>query len=275
MLHVGWQLSFRQSSSKLPFQHNSPVFKRTFASRSIPNSRKFRRAPWIASAFLLSGVGFVSYDSTQQIAHTSHAVRRCSRVAEAVVPSAIDYKRTLSKDYDSETSRQTAMSECHTRSAKRVLKAMLANGGEFYTFRLPIVPLTRRRRDIHQNGANHGFFVSYLRLLPPAPNLYICRAMLPKEWTDVMRVLQDQCDPTPIEDLERLFITDMGQDIHEIFDDFDPNPIGVASLAQVHVGRYKKTGQLVAVKVGRCIFTVRLLLIVKFPAATPSPCRVF
>lgn len=74
--------------------------------------------------------------------------------------------------------------------------------------------------------------------------------MLPKEWTDVMRVLQDQCHPTPFEDIERLFITDMGQDIDKIFDDFNPNPIGVASLAQVHVGRYKKTGQLVAVKVG-------------------------
>lgn len=75
--------------------------------------------------------------------------------------------------------------------------------------------------------------------------------MLPKEWTDVMRVLQDQCDPTPYEDIERLFITDIGQNIGEIFDDFDPDPIGVASLAQVHVGRYKKTGQLVAVKVSR------------------------
>ena len=84
--------------------------------------------------------------------------------------------------------------------------------------------------------------------------------MLPKEWTKVMRVLQDQCDPTPYEDLERLFITDMGQDIPEIFDDFDPNPIGVASLAQVHVGRYKETGQLVAVKVNQCIPAAYLIL---------------
>ena len=72
-----------------------------------------------------------------------------------------------------------------------------------------------------------------------------------------MRVLQDQCDPTPYEDLKRLFITDMGQDIHEIFDDFNLNPIGVASLAQVHVGRYKKTGQLVAVKVCLRAFSTR------------------
>lgn len=51
-------------------------------------------------------------------------------------------------------------------------------------------------------------------------------------------------------------MTDMGQEIHEIFEDFNPNPIGVASLAQVHVGRYKKTGQLVAVKVSLRVFTV-------------------
>ncbi|KAF9792945.1 ABC1-domain-containing protein [Thelephora terrestris] len=213
-LYIGWQFSFRHSTSRLPFYHSSPFLKRTFASRFTPNSRKFRRTPWVASAFLLSGLGLVSYDPPQQVAHTLHAVRRCSRVAEAVVPSAIDYKRTLLQDYDSETLRQGAMSECHTRSAKRVLRAMLANGG------------------------------IYIKMGQTMASL----AMLPQEWTDVMRVLQDQCDPTPYEDLERLFITDMGQGIHEIFDDFNPNPIGVASLAQVHVGRYKKTGQLVAVK---------------------------
>lgn len=133
-LHPRWQLSFRHSTFRLPFQHNAPLLKRAFASRSTPSSKKFRRAPWIASAFLLSGVGLVSYDPPQQVAHTLHAIRRCSRVAEAVVPSAIDYKRTLWKDYDSETLQQAGLSECHTRSAKRVLKAMLANGGKFDSF---------------------------------------------------------------------------------------------------------------------------------------------
>ena len=138
-LHLGWQPSFRHSTSRLLFQRNNPPLKRTFAHRSTPSSRKFRRTPWIASAFLLSGVGLVSYDPPQQVAHTLHAVRRCSRVAEAVVPSAIDYKRTLWKDNDSETSRQAALSECHTRSAKRVLRAMLANGGEFDSFSSPCI----------------------------------------------------------------------------------------------------------------------------------------
>lgn len=131
--HFGWQLSFRHSTSRFQFQHNNLLLKRTYSSRSAPSSRKFQPAPWIASAFLLSGVGLVSYDPPQQFTHTLHAIRRCSRVAEAVVPSAIDYKQTLGKDYDSEVSRQAALSECHTRSARRVLRAMLANGGNFYT----------------------------------------------------------------------------------------------------------------------------------------------
>jgi len=132
-LHLGWQLSFRHSAPRFPLQRNIHPPKRTFPSHPASNPRKFQRGPWIASAFLLSGAGLVLYDPPQQVAHTIHAVRRCSRVAEAVVPSAIDYKRTLWKDYDSETSRQIALSECHTRGANRVLKAMLANGGEFYT----------------------------------------------------------------------------------------------------------------------------------------------
>lgn len=41
----------------------------------------------------------------------------------------------------------------------------------------------------------------------------------------------------------------MGCTIEELFDEFDPNPIGVASLAQVHVGTLKGTKQKVAVKV--------------------------
>ena len=64
-----------------------------------------------------------------------------------------------------------------------------------------------------------------------------------------MRPLQDQCDPTPFEDVEKLFVSDMGKPMSELFDDFNPEPIGVASLAQVHVGRVKETGQEVATKV--------------------------
>jgi aarF domain-containing kinase len=70
-----------------------------------------------------------------------------------------------------------------------------------------------------------------------------------KHIASTMRPLQDQCEPTPYEDIETLFLRDIGKPISEVFDDFDPVPIGVASLAQVHVGRHRETGKLTAVKV--------------------------
>lgn len=73
--------------------------------------------------------------------------------------------------------------------------------------------------------------------------------VLPVEWTSTMKILQDRCEPTPYSALEDLFLVDMGAPVKELFDDFDPTPIGVASLAQVHVGHHRASGQKVAVKV--------------------------
>ena len=50
---------------------------------------------------------------------------------EAAVLGAVDYKLTFTKMYASEEERLAAVSECHTRSAERLLKVLLANGGEF------------------------------------------------------------------------------------------------------------------------------------------------
>lgn len=65
-----------------------------------------------------------------------------------------------------------------------------------------------------------------------------------------MRPLQDKCEPTPYEDVDALFLSDMGQPLSGIFDHFDPEPIGVASLAQVHIAHHRESGKTVAVKVG-------------------------
>ena len=88
--------------------------------------------------------------------------------------------------------------------------------------------------------------------------------MLPVEWTSTMRPLQDKCDPTPYEDVNALFLSDMGQPLSEIFDYFNPEPIGVASLAQVHIARHRESGKIVAVKVSRsgnaCFLTSTLII---------------
>ena len=77
--------------------------------------------------------------------------------------------------------------------------------------------------------------------------------VLPVEWTSTMKILQDRCEPTPYSALEDLFLVDMGSPVTELFNDFDPTPIGVASLAQVHVGHHRASGQKVAVKVSLLI----------------------
>ena len=63
-----------------------------------------------------------------------------------------------------------------------------------------------------------------------------------------MRPLQDKCDPSSLEDIEKMFLEDEGRSLRDMFEEFDPQPIGVASLAQVHQARIRTTGELVAVK---------------------------
>ncbi|KAF9531663.1 ABC1 family-domain-containing protein [Crepidotus variabilis] len=208
-------------------QHPYLVYKSAFTnqSRGLSRSKPIRNhrsgfpttSPWIfypTCALVLGGTGLVAYETSQPFRHTVLAVARCSRVAGAAFLSAVDYKTTMIKSYKSTNEENQAYSECHTRSANRVLKALLANGGIFIK--------------IGQHMAS--------------------LIVLPQEWTQTMSILQDKCDPTPYEDLEAMFFHDTGTHLEEVFDDFQTNPIGVASLAQVHVGRHKISGKPVAVK---------------------------
>ena len=55
--------------------------------------------------------------------------RSCINIAAAVL-GVIDYKRTFAGTYASDEGRLEAYSQCHLRSASRVLRALLANGGK-------------------------------------------------------------------------------------------------------------------------------------------------
>jgi aarF domain-containing kinase len=73
--------------------------------------------------------------------------------------------------------------------------------------------------------------------------------LLPLEWTTTFIPLQDQCPVSSFESIEAMFVKDTEKGIDELFSSFDREPIGAASLAQVHVAVLKETGQKVAVKV--------------------------
>lgn len=61
--------------------------------------------------------------------------------------------------------------------------------------------------------------------------------------------LQDKCPVSSYESIEDMFIKDLGHGIEDDFDDFSREPVGAASLAQVHTAILKGTGRKVAVKV--------------------------
>ncbi|OMJ24765.1 putative aarF domain-containing protein kinase 1 [Smittium culicis] len=107
-------------------------------------------------------------------------------------------------------------SNTHYKCAEIVRDAMLANGG------------------IYIKLGQHVSAMSYV---------------LPIEWTSTMIPLQDKCNSSSIENINRLFKSDLDKDLSEYFSWFDPEPIGVASLAQVHKAQLSETGEIVAVKV--------------------------
>ncbi|KAJ7218037.1 ABC1 family-domain-containing protein [Mycena pura] len=179
-----------------------------------PYTRR-RHSPWIVYPTILLVTSGTAWFAYKPIRHSILAGVRCSRIAVAASLGVLDYKTTFTKSYTSEDERFRAISECHSRSAQRVLKALLANGGIFIKMGQHMASLL----------------------------------VLPREWTSAMRPLQDKCDPTPYEDIVSLFRLDMGAPLSQVFDEFDRIPIGVASLAQVHVGRDRKTGRRVAIKI--------------------------
>lgn len=73
--------------------------------------------------------------------------------------------------------------------------------------------------------------------------------LLPLEWTTTFLPLQDKCPVSSYKSIEEMFLNDTGHRIEDDFEDFSKEPIGAASLAQVHIARSRLTGEKVAVKV--------------------------
>ena len=74
--------------------------------------------------------------------------------------------------------------------------------------------------------------------------------IIPHEYIEILSALFDDNPRTDFEQVRLVIQQDLGiMDPSELFDNFDPEPIASASLAQVHVAYDKTTGKKLAVKV--------------------------
>ena len=134
----------------------------------------------------------------------------------AVGRLAVDYKQTLySTQYDDEDKYEAAKSECHLRAANHLLNLCCQNGGVFVKV------------------GQHIGALDYL---------------LPEEYVDTMKVLHNRSPQMPLEDIYSVLREELGKEPEEVFASFDEDPLGTASLAQVHKA-VLHSGETVAVKV--------------------------
>ena len=76
------------------------------------------------------------------------------------------------------------------------------------------------------------------------------RDLLPPDLADELAKLQDRVPPFPVDEARERIEAALGAPVGELFAEFETEPLGAASLAQVH-GAVLKTGEAVVVKVLR------------------------
>jgi ubiquinone biosynthesis protein len=88
-----------------------------------------------------------------------------------------------------------------------------------------------------------GTFIKFGQMLALQPDI------VSLEYCDALFNLMDRVTPFGMEQVEKTFVEELGRAPGEVFDSFEPRPVGTASIGQVHVARLR--GRKLAVKVQR------------------------
>lgn len=84
--------------------------------------------------------------------------------------------------------------------------------------------------------------------------------LLPRPVIEELARLRDQVPPFPFDRVRAIVEEDLGAPLERLFDDFEPEPVAAASVAQVHRARLRESGEPVAVKVRRPDILARIRL---------------
>ncbi|KAK4325348.1 hypothetical protein Pmani_004064 [Petrolisthes manimaculis] len=166
----------------------------------------------------LLGVGglSVTYNS-DELENAAIGAVRFGRAALTVTKIVADYRQSLYSGAVTPESSNYAdvKSQTHLRSAKELLELCCVNGGAFVKV------------------GQHLGSLEYL---------------LPTEYVSTMKVLHSSAPQSSLKDIYQVIQEELKCEPQELFIEFDPEPLGAASLAQVHRARLKD-GREVAVKV--------------------------